>query len=261
MLAERRRALILDILDEKGSVSVTELYRRLEVSRETVRRDITRLAAEYRLQKTHGGAISVDAAEPDLSERMEVNIEGKRAIGRLAAAMVPDGASLIIDYGTTTLCLARSLAPRRRLTVYTNDVNVAAALAGRNDNRVLVLGGELRGADGATFGRDATAMLANYFADFSFVGAGAVSPHPWLMDYYREASELKAQMLSLAHTPVLLADHTKFDRIAPVRVANLELVARLVTDRRPQGDMAGALGKLPAELMVADAQSDSENVR
>lgn len=252
MLAERRRGLILDILTEKGSVSVAELHRRLGVSRETIRRDVNRLASENRLTKTHGGALSRDAVEPAFAERMSVNIEGKRMIGRLAAALVPDGASLIIDSGTSTLCVASALAPRRRLTVYTNDIHVASRLAGRNDNRVFLLGGELQGTEGATMGRDTTAMLANYFADFAFVGAGALSVRGWLMDFTREAAELRGRMLNMARTPVLLADHTKFNRTAPVRVANLEKVTHLVIDRRPDGAMETALAALSAEILVAE---------
>ena len=92
MLAEQRRNVILEILAERGSVSVNELSRRLAVSNETIRRDITRLARENRLRKTHGGALSLDSVEPAFTERMAVNIEGKREIGRMAAGLVPDGA-------------------------------------------------------------------------------------------------------------------------------------------------------------------------
>ncbi len=251
MLAEKRRAMILDIVAERGSVSVTELYRRLKVSRETIRRDITRLDADKRLRKTHGGALSIDSIEPAFAERMTVNIEGKRAIGRAAAELVPDGASLIIDSGTTTLCLAESLATHRRLTVYTNDIHVAGRLTGRNENRVLLLGGDLQGMEGAVFGRDATAMLTNYFADFSFVGASAVSPHPWLMDFSREAAELRSLMLAQARTSVLLADQTKFSRTAPVKVSALENLNYLVTDVRPQPNIAKALKTLSAQILVA----------
>ena len=133
----------------------------------------------------------------------------------------------------------------------TNDIHVAGRLAARNDNRVLFLGGELQGAEGATMGPDCTAMLDNYFADFAFVGASALSSHPWLMDYSREAAELRSRMLVAARTPVLLADRTKFNRTAPVRVANLDKVAHLITDAPPQGDMARAIGTLAAELRVA----------
>jgi len=251
MLAEQRRDRILSILDEKGSVSVIELCRRLPVSRETIRRDITRLAAENRLRKTHGGALSVDQVEPDFADRMEVNAEGKTAIGRLAATLVPDGASLIIDSGTTTMRLAEALGERRRLTVYTNDVHVAARLAGRNDNRVNLVGGEMQGSEGAMLGRDATAMLSRYYVDIAFLAASALSEGPVLTDYSREAAEMHDLMLAQARTSVLLADHTKFDRMAPVRVEGLDTLSQLIVDRRLSGKLNAGFKSLKTDVLVA----------
>ena len=255
MLAEQRRDQILGILKEKGSVSVNELYLRLRVSRETIRRDITRLASENRLRKTHGGALSVDQVELAFAERMEVNTAGKKVIGRLAATLVTDGASLIVDSGTTTTWLAEALGHRRRLTVYTNDVHVAGRLAGRNDNRVLLLGGEVQGSEGATMGRDTTTMLSQYYTDFAFVGAGALSAGPLLTDYSREAAEVRAQMLVQARTSVLLADYTKFERKAPVRVANLEKITHLIIDRKLPSDLATGFKSLKTEILIAKAKA------
>jgi len=251
MFAEQRRSMILDLLVRRGSVSVTELHRRLDVSRETIRRDINALAADHHLQKTHGGALSVDSVEPAISERMSVNIEGKRAIGRMAAGMVADGTSLIIDSGTTTLCLAEALAGRHRLTVYTNDIQVAARLAGRHDNRVFILGGEVVGGEGAMVGRDTTTMLENYYADFTFVGASALSSGHGLTDYTREAAELRKLMLTNARTTVLLADHSKFKRIAPVKVSSLEGLDHLITDSPLKDDAATYFKNLKCEVLIA----------
>lgn len=251
MLAEQRRDRILEILGQRGSVSVNELHDLLGVSRETVRRDLTRLAQENRLRKTHGGALTLDGGEPVFAERMSVNVEGKQAIGRRAARFVADGASLTIDSGTTTIWLAEALMERRRLTVYTNDVHVAQRLAGRNDNRVLLLGGEYMASEAATVGRDAVAMLETYHPDFAFVGASALTDDPWLMDYTRDAAEMRGAMLALARTPVLLADHTKFGRPAPVRIAEIDKVKHLIVDRRPGGTMAEGLQAMGIELIVA----------
>ena len=102
---------------------------------------------------------------------------------------------------------------------------------GHNGNRVYMLGGEVQPINGATSGRDATHMLANYFADFAFIGAGAISPAGWLMDYTREEAELHSLMLQSARTAVVVADHSKFGRFAPVRVDNFDKVTHLVTDR------------------------------
>lgn len=253
MLAEKRRARILEIVNDQGAVAVNDLHRRLKVSQETVRRDITKLSEDGRLRKTHGGALALDHDEPVFDERMTVNIDGKRAIGKLAAEMVSDNCSLLIDSGTTTLCLAESLSERRRLTIYTNDIHVAGRLAGRNENKVLLTGGELLASEGALLGRDATSMLANYYPDFAFVGATAMSAHPWLMDYSREAAELRSQMLAQARTKVLLADHTKFGKTAPVKVNGLDTVDILVTDEIDE-NMRKGLKKLAIDLaVVSDA--------
>ena len=252
MLSEQRRALILDILNRKGSVSVTELHERLEVSREPVRRDITRLAGDNRLTKIHGGAISLHPVEPALTERLSQNIEGKRAIGRLAASLIPDGVTLILDSGTTTLCMADFLMERRRLTVYTNDLQVAAKLSGLNDNRVLILGGEIQGADGAIYGRDTTQMLENYYADFAVVGLSAFSPERGLTDYSREAAALRSQMLNHGRVNILLADHTKFEREAPVKITGYETLDNLVTDARPDPQTVKALKSMFKKIHIAE---------
>jgi DeoR family glycerol-3-phosphate regulon repressor len=208
MLAEERRARILELVNERGSVSVSELHRRLKVSQETIRRDITKLAQENRLRKTHGGALALDHSEPVFDERMAVNMDGKRAIGRIAAEMVTDDSTLIIDSGTTTLCLAEYLMEHRRLTVY--------------------------------------------YPDFAFVGAAAFATHPFLMDYTREAAELRTQMLSQARTKVVLVDHTKFGRTAPVKVGGLEEVDIIITDVALSGDIKAGLARLSAEIIVAE---------
>jgi len=251
MLAEQRRALILEILNRKGSVSVSDLHRRLEVSRETLRRDITRLSDECRLTKIHGGALSISTVEPAFNERMTQNIEGKRAIGRLAAGLIPDGASLILDCGTTTLCMADHLMERRGLTVYTNDLQIAAKLSGLNENRIMLLGGEVQGADGAIFGVDANQMLENYYADFAVVGISAFSPERGLTDYSREAAQLRIKMLKHAKVNILLADHTKFERQAPVNITGILHLDNLVTDTKPHKNIARAIKALFTKIHIA----------
>jgi DeoR/GlpR family transcriptional regulator of sugar metabolism len=251
MLAEQRRAIILEILSREGSVSVTDLHQRLEVSRETLRRDITKLSGEGRLTKIHGGALSNTSVEPAFTERMSQNIEGKRAIGRMAAKLIPDGASLILDCGTTTLCLADHLMERRNLTVYTNDLQIAAKLAGFNENRVLLLGGEVQGSDGAIFGHDANQMLENYYADFAVVGISAFSPRRGLTDYSRGAAELRSLMLNHARVTIMLADHTKFERQAPVKITGITGLDNLVTDSKPHKNIAKAIKALFTKVHIA----------
>jgi len=251
-LAEERRDIILEILDQRGSVSVSELYRRLNVSRETIRRDITKLSDENKLRKTHGGALSRDSSEPALAERLEVNMSGKQAIGTLAAEMIPDGSSVFINSGSTTLRLAESLINHTELTVYTNDLQIASILLGRNSHRVFFIGGELVENDRAATGPDAIAMLDNYFADFSFISISAMSPHPWITEYTRDSADLNNLMMSHSKCTVLLADHTKFNRIAPVRLSNAINASVLITDRDPGKDINLAITKYAIDLRIAE---------
>ncbi len=251
MLAEQRRNIILELLTEKGAITVNLLHRKLKVSQETIRRDITKLASDNRLLKTHGGALLINQSEPEFDVRLEVNIEGKKAIASAATELVSDGASMIIDSGTSTLCLAEALITRRALTIFTNDLHVAWKLAGRNDNRVHVLGGELIGNEWATAGRDTTTMLHNYLTDFSFIGASALDAPTLLTDYSREIAELRGQMLTQARVSVLLADSSKFEKRAPVKVNHLDQLNYVVCDKKPNVELLKSITNLGAELIVA----------
>ena len=253
MLADERRNRILDVLRDKRYVSVNDLHDELAVSRETIRRDINRLASENRLIKTHGGAESVSREEPGFSARMSTNLEAKQAIGLRAADLVPDNASVIIDSGTTCLCTAEALMERRNLTVFTNDIHVAGKLADRNENRVFILGGEILAGEGSTCGRDTTTMLSNYFADFAFIGISSMSDDGVLSDYTREVAALRGMMISQARTPVLVGDHDKFGWTAGVRIKEAERAEYLVTNRNPSSGVTAAVQAMDIEVIVARA--------
>jgi len=256
VLAEERQRLILSLVNTRGSISITEIKRKLRVSRETIRRDIVTLDQSKRLRRTHGGAVSMEQSEPEMNVRQVMNPEGKQKIGTAAASLVPDGASVIIASGTTTQAVAEALSGHRDLTVFTNSVIVCGKLMGHNGNRVYMLGGEVQPINGATLGRDTTGMLANYFADFVFIGAGAISPAGWLMDYTREEGELHSLMLQSARTAVVVADHGKFGRFAPIRVGNFEKVTHLITDRTPDPEIVAALEALPLDVLIADGRDN-----
>jgi len=251
MLTEERRRLILERLAADGAVAISALTRDLGVSRETVRRDLAALAEEGRLRQTRGGAL-LQGREASEHARETVNAPGKRAIGRAAAHLVPDGASVIIDSGTTTRAFAQALGERRGLVVYTSDLVVARSLARRNANRVVLLGGEIQEHEDSTMGWDAIATLAQYRADFAFIGVGGVSEAGEFTDFNRAGAELRARMAGAAATRVLLADHTKFARPTPVVLSGLGGGLTLITDRKPPAKLARALEKRKIKVSVAE---------
>ena len=254
MLAEQRHRLILERLARAGSASVGELTRSLGVSRETVRRDIAMLAARHRLRKTRGGALALGSSEADEAARGLVNAAGKRAIGRRAVLRVPDGASLMIDSGTTTRAVAEALLAKRNLVVYTSDLRIALMLGRHNGNSVVLLGGDLQNHEDATVGWDALATLERYRADFAFVGIGGVAQDGALTDFTRAGAELRAAMLRAARAPIVVADHTKFGRATPVKIAGPGKGVTLIADRAPPPALARVLGHLGYRLEVASAK-------
>jgi DeoR family glycerol-3-phosphate regulon repressor len=251
MLAEQRHQYILAQVAKNGALSVAELVRDLKVSRETIRRDLNTLAGRGLIVTTHGGALSSDRREPDLDTREAANAGAKRAIGERAAQLVPDGASLVIDSGSTTQALARALTDRHRLSVYTNDWRIALLLGRRNDNRVTLLGGELSDNEDATFGLDTIHQLTQYQADFAFVGAGGISPEAWLTDYSRMAAEVRSCMMAAANLVVVVADNSKFGRVTPVRINGFESARYLVTELAPERTLAKAIAARGPELLIA----------
>ena len=185
---------------------------------------------------------------------MEVNAAGKRRIGLAAARMVPDGASLIIDCGSTTQALARALLQHRRLTVYTNDLNVARLLSRRNGNVVNLLGGQLLEHEDATAGWETVAQVAQYHVDLAFVGVSGIGEDGTLTDYERGGAELRSRMLVAAKLAVLLADRTKFGQAKPVTVANFDKVRRLITDAAPPALVRRYLAARGIEVNIARAE-------
>ena len=255
VLAEERQKQILSLVQSHRSISITDIQRSLNVSRETIRRDLLMLAEQRKLRKTHGGAISLESTEPEMAVRQTTNVGGKRAIGLLAATMIPDGASVILASGTTVQSAADALQGRQSLTVFTNCIASALKLSGRNRNRIHLLGGEIQSQNQACLGRDATQMLSNYFADFVLVGAGAIAPNGCIMDFSREEAELHSLMVRSAQTVIVLADHQKFGRYAPVRVETLDKAHYLVTDKEPNREMAEVLSPLAVDVLVANPKS------
>ena len=251
MLAEQRHQHILSRLARDGALTVAELVRELGVSRETIRRDLLVLAERGLVVTTHGGALSADRREPELDVRETEHADAKRAIGERAARFVPDGASVILDSGSTTLAVARALTDHRRLSIYTNDWRIALLLGRRNENRVTLLGGELSDIEDAAFGLDTVHQLSQYHADFAFVGAGGISAQGALTDYTRMAAEVRARMLRAASTAIVVADHSKFGRVTPVRIEGFELARCLVTERAPARPLAKAIAALGPKIVVA----------
>lgn len=243
---------ILDLIAETGSARTATLARHLDVSGETVRRALSRLAARGLVTKTHGGVhLRERASEPSFAQRMQRNPDAKRRIARAVARLVPDGTTLFIDIGSTSAYVAQALHHRRDLLVVTNALAVAHALTGRNNTRVFMAGGELRAHDGGAFGAEAMSFVAQFQIDLAILSVAAIHAETgFLVQDLREA-EFNRMVMARAHSVIVAADAQKFDRIAPIKIAETSAFARLVTDAAPPQAITAMLQTAGVALTLA----------
>ncbi|MGC8876383.1 DeoR/GlpR family DNA-binding transcription regulator [Thermus sp.] len=225
-LAAERRDRLLALLRNHGALSTRELAERLGVSEATVRRDLALLAQRGLLRREHGGAL-LPEAEPPYAEKLQRNQGAKEAIAQRAAALVPDGATVVLDSGTTALALARLLAGRP-LRAVALDLPVAQALAqGRTE--VLLPGGSVRNGFFSLVGSWTEELLGRLRADLFFLGADAFDLEGVTNHTFEEAA-VKRKAMEVSRKTVLLTDGSKWGKRAPAFVAPLEALDLVVTD-------------------------------
>lgn len=250
MLGATRQSAILKAVTARGSCSVSELAQELEVSGETIRRDIRVMARQGLVRKVHGGVSVPDQLrESSFRQRLLENAEAKQAIARLAAAQVQSGDSLMIDTGSTTAYIARELVDHRDLMLITNCTEIARTLARGNSNRVFLVGGELRGDDGALFGGEAVRFVGRFRCRVAVLSIGAIDLNGGFMDFHPEEAEFSQAVIAQASRVIVAADHSKFGRQATVKVCDLSAVDTLITDQPPPQPFARRLSEAQVEIV------------
>lgn len=257
MLDTERRQRVVAFIEERNGATVAELSQRFGVSEATARRDIVLLSRQGLVARAHGGAVphrvrhTPGFLEPPILERTALNADEKRRIGRAAARHVADGETIIVNGGTTTEQLIPHLAEVRNLTVITNALNIANRLSAYPAITAIVLGGALRHSSFSLLGLLAEEALANLRADKLFTGIPAIHvDHGLSADDLAEA-QMDRGMMAASRELTVLADHTKFGRVATVRVAPIARVRRIVTDDGTPADLLAALRERGIEIDVA----------
>ncbi|MFG3342179.1 DeoR/GlpR family DNA-binding transcription regulator [Glycomyces sp. NPDC048151] len=231
MFAEERQQRIAERARTEGRVDVAALAADLEVTTETIRRDLTALERQGVVKKVHGGAIPLERMgfEPTVAARDTVQTAAKERIAAAALAEVPEEGAILLDAGTTTARIAKAL-PARELTVVTNDVLIASLLAAKPLLTVLIVGGKVRGRTMAAVDDWALRALAETCVDVAFMGANGISVERGLTTPDTGEAAVKRAMISAARKTVVVTDHTKAGNDCLARFGTLDQVDVLVTD-------------------------------
>jgi DeoR family transcriptional regulator, fructose operon transcriptional repressor len=230
--AEERQQSILTQARSQGSVDVEALSSGLEVSAETIRRDLKTLERAGQVRRVHGGAIPTERLtfEPALAQRDHVMTAAKQAIAERALEEVPEEGALLIDAGSTTRRFAQVLPDDRALTVVTNSPAIGLSLAHRDDITVMLLGGRVRKKTLATVDDWAVQAVSRVHVDVAFVATNGLSVPRGLTTPDPAEANIKRAMIASARRVVVLADHTKIDEDYFARFGDLSDIDLLVTD-------------------------------
>ena len=240
LLANELRTRIMQELTRQSTVAIRDLTEKLGVTRETVRKDIERLSEEGRLNQVRGGAVRVMDWEPPLAERLRANNPGKSIIANYLAQLIPDGSSVIVDSGSTTLMVSEQLARTHNdLTIYTNDLSIALTF-GPTAKEVVLLGGRMDPRENAVSGIEAIEHLQKYRTDFALIGVAGVSAESLVTDFSRETAVLREKMMAVSATSFILADSSKFGMVGRTTIT-VGKDTSILSDTVPDPDVLLAL--------------------
>lgn len=249
--SERRRQILLE-LKLRPHVRISDMAQRFEVSTETVRRDLDALADDGLINRAHGGASAPSSGHyPSLIERTAARVDERERIGLAAARLVRDGETVMIDSGSTTIQMARSLAfLGTQCTVITNSIPVAMTI-GHGVPQVLLCPGEYLTAESAVVGTETLEFLNRYSVDSAFIGATGLSAEG-PSETVRGFAAVKRCMLQRAGQRHLLIDSDKFGRKGLAQIGALKDLDTVVVDRKPRGELLAALDRDGIHILVAE---------
>ena len=249
---ERQRQ-ILSLLSQQGRLSVAEIVAQFSISEATARRDLETLALQGKGQRVHGGILAVEQAPPELPilERENEQPDEKTRIGRAAAKLVQNNETIFLGSGTTVLEIARNVREHKNLTVITNSLAVLNILAGIKEITVVCLGGMLRESELSFIGHITEQALVEVRADKVFMGTRGVSLEHGLTNDYLQETLTDRAILKSGREIIIVADHTKINRVATVLLAPLNSMHTFVTDSGTDKKFVQALKKQGISVVVA----------
>ncbi len=250
---QERQHRIVTAIAANAAVGISTLAETLDVTKQTIRRDLDELSANGVINRTYGGgSIRPVGLEPSFIERSHTLIAEREAIARLAAGLLSDGEVIMLGAGVTTHYLARELALRsKRQQVLTNNINAVGVLATNSNIRIIIVPGNYESKEGCVVGEEALAFLDKFRADTAVIGASGVY-RDGVCEVNSGIAWVDRAMLKRARRHILLAVSAKMD------LPNLELVCPLgqidilVTDRAPEGELRDALLAAGVKIMMTE---------
>ena len=238
MVNNLRSPEIIKLANQTSIVRVEELAEYFNVSLQTIRKDLNKLCSDGQLERVHGGAIIPSHIENiEYEQRKKINLLGKQAIRQECAKKIPNEICLFMGIGTSTETAAKLLLEHKNLLIVTNNLNIANVLKNNAKSEVVITGGNLRKSDGALIGQPALETIKNFKFDLAILGCSALDSEGNMLDFDTQEILVNQSIISQADKTYLLADHTKFMRKAPVKIAPLSIIDCFLTDNKLEPEL------------------------
>lgn len=231
MLVAERRKRILELVNQKGSVRVTELSHMFSVTEETIRRDLDILESQNKLRRSYGGAVKIHYREVPYFEREITNVKEKQDIAKLAIQWIQPGDRIILDASTTAWYMAK-IMPNRYLTVLTNSIKVALELSEKEKINVISTGGQLSPRSLSFVGPLAEKSLQQYHVNKAFLSCQGIHATRGISESNELQALVKRKMIEIADEVSLMVDFSKFGVQAFAHSGEIHQVDRLITDAK-----------------------------
>lgn len=248
---------LITLITERGYMNIEDLALILDVSTQTVRRDIRKLSDMGLISRHHGGAGRASSVINTAFEQREISYTNeKMAIARDIADYISDGSTLFITIGTTVEHIARALEVRKNLRIITNSLRVAHILYKHTEFEVMVPGGTIRPHNGGIIGPSAVAFVEGFRADYLITSMGALENDGSILEFdVNEAAIVKAMIAHSRHL-LLAADHTKYHSSAAVEIGNVSQASALFTDQQPPAQLASRLKQSQVEVHISSLEDE-----
>lgn len=261
MLQNERHQRIIEAVRRDGYAEVSNLAEILGASGATIRRDLAYLEDQHLLMRTHGGAVLASGStsqEPPLRVKRSRMVEAKRLIGRAAAELVSPGQTILLDAGSTTWQVAHHLLDHQHLVIVSNDLQILHHLADIPTFTVVDTGGVIRKSVYTLMGHRAESFIRTIHANWTFLGADAVHTEHGITNVNLEEAPIKQAMIRAGMKVVVVADHTKIDKVVFAKVCDLNEVHILITDSGIEEGLAAAIRETGVELQIVSLTPPQE---
>jgi DeoR family transcriptional regulator of aga operon len=251
-MAEERRTQILQLVRSVGRVRVNELSVQFNTSAVTIRNDLNELQQRNLVQRSHGGAVLPDIflRELPVLERLKAHSEEKRRIGAMAASLINNGETILLDSGTTTLEIARQIKLKQGLHIITNGVNIAAELLDARDAELFIVGGNVRGDSASISGRFTEEMLEQFSADKMFLSGAGCDLDFGVSGANLEEAMVNRAMLRISREIILVADASKFSKRSMSRIVHFSEIDTIISDTSLSEDIQVKLRAIGCNLIL-----------